>query len=163
MIEEVLSGQDNTVVGVSDQVSGDMRVDFENPQAVEIGPVVVAANSFVTDSSLRNRAISRWVLESADHETITFVTTSISSLPGDVTLGESYTLEIVGDLTIKGFSNEVAFQATITLVSDPRIEGSASTTISRSEYDLSIPNVTRVASVEENLILEFDFVAIPMS
>jgi polyisoprenoid-binding protein YceI len=77
--------------------------------------------------------------------------------------GESYTLEIVGDLTIKDISKGIAFQATITLVSETRIEGSASTTISRSDYDLSIPSVPRVASVEEDLMLEFDFVAVPMS
>ncbi len=163
LIDEVLNGQDNTVVGVSDQVSGGVSVDFDNPQAVEIGPVVVAANSFVTDSGLRNRAINRWVLQSADHETINFVTTSISDLPGEIIFGESYSLEIVGDLTIKNISKEVVFQATITPVSETRIEGSASTTISRSDYDLSIPSVPRVASVAENLILEFDFVAVPMS
>jgi hypothetical protein len=39
--------------------------------------------------------------------------------------------------------------------------GTATTSIARAEFNLSIPNVPGVANVEETVLLAIDFVAVP--
>lgn len=159
LIGEILRGQENTVVGATDQVAAEIAVDFDNPAASQLGEVRVNARTFVTDNSLRNRAIANRILDAGSFEFVTFSPTNISGLPESVTFGDSFEVQIVGDLTIKDITNEVTFEATITPVSEERLEGFASTTISWADFGLSIPNVPQVAGVDEELTLEIEFVA----
>jgi hypothetical protein len=46
-----------------------------------------------------------------------------------------------------------------TAVSDSQINGTASTVISRGDFNLVIPNVPSIANVEEEVGLYIDFVA----
>ncbi|HEX9895885.1 MAG TPA: YceI family protein, partial [Gemmatimonadales bacterium] len=68
-------------------------------------------------------------------------------------------LQIAGDLTIREVTQAVSFEATISVISESEIQGNATATISRSDFELTIPSVPRVAGVDEKLLLEFDFVA----
>ena len=65
---------------------------------------------------------------------------------------------MTGDLTIREITNEVVFEVTATAVSELRLEGTAVSTILRSEYDLNIPEVEAVANVSDEVLLEIDFV-----
>jgi len=159
VIGEILGGAPNTVIGVTDQVSGEILISASNPVASQIGPVEIGAASFVTDSALRNRAINQFVLQSGIYPLITFAPTSISGIPGEVDPGVVLTLQIAGDLTIREVTQAVSFEATIRVISESEIQGNATATISRSDFELTIPSVPRVAGVDENLLLEFDFVA----
>ncbi len=158
-LDELLRGNPKTVVGVTDQVFGEIQVDFGNPAASQVGPVQINADTLVTDSSFRNQAIQRFILQTGQHEFITFVPTAITGLPESLTLGESVTLTITGDLTIREITQEVVFEATVTAVSESRLEGYASTTVARADYDLTIPEVQQVANVDELVFLEIEFVA----
>lgn len=50
--------------------------------------------------------------------------------------------------------------ATLTVVSAGELAGSAAATIERADFDLTIPTVPRVAGVDEQVVLEFEFVAL---
>jgi polyisoprenoid-binding protein YceI len=73
--------------------------------------------------------------------------------------GEPFSFQISGDLTIRDITNEVTFEATVIPVSEARLEGAATATIQRGDYNLVIPNVPNVADVSEDVRLEVDFVA----
>ena len=90
---------------------------------------------------------------------ITFTPTSIAGIPEEVSPGAVLTLQIEGDLTIREVTHSVSFEATITVVSENEIRGTAATSIARSNFELTIPSVPRVAGVDEQLLLELDFVA----
>jgi polyisoprenoid-binding protein YceI len=160
VIGEILGGAPNTVIGVNDQVSGEILISVSNPAASRIGPIEIGADSFVTDSALRNRAINQFVLQSGIYPLITFTPTAIGGIPGKVSSGTVLTLQIAGKLTIREVTQPVGFEATITVVSESEIRGNAAATISRSDFELTIPSVPRVAGVDEELVLEFDFVAL---
>jgi polyisoprenoid-binding protein YceI len=160
VIGEILGGAPNTVIGVNDQVSGEILISVSNPAASRIGPIEIGADSFVTDSALRNRAINQFVLQSGIYPLITFTPTAIGGIPGKVSSGTVLTLQIAGKLTIREVTQPVSFEATITVVSESEIRGNAAATISRSDFELTIPSVPRVAGVDEELVLEFDFVAL---
>jgi polyisoprenoid-binding protein YceI len=160
-LDEDLRGELNTVIGRTNQVGGDIVINFENPQASAIGTIRVNARSFTTDDEMRNRAIRSTILRSAtdDFEFIDFVPTALNGLPESITIGESYPLEIVGDLQILGQSHPVTFSANVTIESETRISGTASAIISYGDWGIPVPTAPGVANVAPDALLEIDFVA----
>jgi polyisoprenoid-binding protein YceI len=111
---------------------------------------------------MRNRAIRSTILRSssAEFEFIDFTPTSISGLPESITLGETYTLEITGDLLMLGQSHPATFTANVTIESESRISGSASATVSYGDWGIPVPTAPGVANVEPEALLEIDFEAV---
>jgi polyisoprenoid-binding protein YceI len=159
LIGEILRGEPKTVVGRSDQVSGRLAVNLDDPSTAAVGPIQVDARTLVTDNDFRNRALHTRILLTGVYETVTFVPTAVSGLPGAITIGEPVEFQIAGDLTITAYTKPVVFDVMAVAVSEERIEGSATTTIQRADFDLFVPSATGVAGVEEDVTLEIDFVA----
>jgi polyisoprenoid-binding protein YceI len=160
IINEVLNGADKTVVGVTNQVAGQILVDADNTANVQLGQIQVNTRTLSTDSGNRNRAIQNIILETGRFEFVTFTPTAISGLPASAAAGDTFTFQVTGDLTIRDITQQVTFDVSVTAESDQRISGLGRTTINRGDFDLQIPQVPQVASVEENLILELEFVAL---
>ena len=159
-LDELLSGVPTTVVGVTDQVAGEVAIDPENPNNSKVGVILVNARTFVTDSNFRNRAINNEILETDEFEFVNFTPTSITGFPENPAIGEALEFQITGDLTIRDITNEVTFDVTVTAVSETRLEGTASAMVARADYNLVIPEVPRVADVDEEVLIEIDFVAV---
>jgi polyisoprenoid-binding protein YceI len=158
-VDEVLNGSPNTVVGTTNQVAGQIAFDANNPAGAQIGTIQVDARTLTTDSNMRNRMIANRILNTNNYEYITFTPKKLSGLPDRVTFGTSYTFQITGDLTIQDVTKEVTFDANVTPVDATHIKGTATTTISRQDFSLSIPQVPSVASVDDTVTLEVSFVA----
>ena len=161
-IDEVLFGNDVTVEGVNNSISGEVVTDYDNLVTTTFRPIRIDANGFVTDNNNRNRAIQRFVLETgqAGNETILFEINNVQGLPEAATIGETYDVTIDGLLTMHGQSNPVTFTGTLTPVSQMRIEGSFSTgEIDYSQWGISVPLPQSVSFVADTLRMEFDFVA----
>ena len=164
IIDEVLSGADKTVVGTTTAVEGTITADKENPTAVSVSAVKVDLSTLFTDSSFRNRAIKDFILQTGDpgNQFATFEPTGYQGLPESVSIGEPFTFQITGNLTIHGVTQEETFEVTLTPVSETRIEGSATLSdVSYADYGVQILRLpTQVASVEDTIILELSFVAV---
>lgn len=158
-IDEILRGVDTTVVGSTNQVAAQLLIDFEDPSASQIGLVQVNARTLATDIENRNRAIRNQILDVDEYEFISFEATALQGLPESIEIGQSYSITILGDLTIRDITNVVSFDASITIESDEQISGQAETVIQRSDYDLTIPQVLSVAGVSEDVIVAIEFVA----
>lgn len=159
LIGEILRGEPKTVIGKTDQVSGQLAVNLDDPSTAAVGPIQVDVRTLVTDNGFRNRAIETRILLSRVFQHITFTPTAVTGLPDTITPGDVVEFQIVGDLTIVEATNPVVFDVTAVPVSETRIEGSARTTIQRADFDLFVPSATGVAGVEEDIILEIDFTA----
>lgn len=159
-IDEVLSGVPTTVVGTTDQVAGEIHMDGGNPAASQLGVITINARTLATDSEFRNRAINNEILDVGDFEFITFTPTAVEGLPAEVTVGQSYSFNVTGDLTIRDITRSETFAVTATLVSETQLEGHGETTVLRSNYDLTIPSVPQVADVTDEVLLAIDFVAV---
>jgi polyisoprenoid-binding protein YceI len=157
---ELLNGVPTTVVGTTDQVAGEIAIDPAAPASSKVGVILVNARTFVTDSSFRNRAINNSILETGKYEFVTFTPTEIIGFPDDPALGQALNFQVSGDLTVRDITHPITFDVTVTAVSETRLEGSASAMLSRADYDLQIPEVPRVADVDEEVLLEIDFVAV---
>jgi polyisoprenoid-binding protein YceI len=159
-LDELLSGVPTTVVGSTDQVAGEIAIDPETPANSKVGVILINARTFATDNNFRNRAINNEILETDEFEFVQFTPTSITGFPENPAIGEALEFQITGDLTIRDITNEVTFDVTVTAVSETRLEGSASAMVARADYDLQIPEVPRVADVDEEVLIEIDFVAV---
>lgn len=162
IVHEELFGQPKEVVGRTDQVAGDVLVNLSNPARSEVCTIRINVRTLVTDNEFRNRAIRGQILQSSqdEFEFTEFVPTSITGLPESVTIGTPVTFQITGQLRVRDIVNSVTFDATATLVSEERLEASATAMVTRSQYELTIPNAPGVANVSEEVGLEIDFVAL---
>ncbi len=163
VIDEVLNGSPKTVIGTTDQVAGQLAINPADTASTQVGIIQINARTFSTDSGNRNRAIQNRILNTNEYEFIAFTPTGITGLPDSVAVGDSFTFQMTGDLTIKDVTTPTTFDVTVTVVSDTRIEGQASTTINYADWNISIPSVPQVASVSDQVQLNLDFVAIPVA
>ncbi|MCC6904677.1 MAG: YceI family protein [Anaerolineae bacterium] len=161
---EVLNGSPFTVIGKTNGVEGTLVPDFATPANTAVGAIRVDLSGLQTDSGFRNRAIHDAILQTGrpEYQYAEFAPTSLSGLPEMVTIGEPFSFQISGDLTIHDVTKPVTFEAEVTPVSETRLEGLASTTITYADFGVTIPRIPpQVASVEPDAILELAFVAIP--
>jgi len=162
VVDEVLSGNPKTVIGETAAVTGELTLDSAAPQQATLGTIEVDLTGLETDNGFRNRAIHEAILQTGKdgNQFATFTATQIEGLPETVSLGTSYELKITGDLTIKGTTRQVTFDAVVTPLSPERIEGTALLTIPYADFGVDIPFLPpQVASVEDLVRLEIDLVA----
>jgi polyisoprenoid-binding protein YceI len=158
-LDEELRGQPKTVVGVTDQIAGEIAVNLSDLSTTQVGVILINARTLTTDNNFRNRAINNEILDTGAYEFITFTPSSVDGLPAGTAVGEEVTFTISGDLTIRDITNPVTFEVVATAVSETQLSGTASAIVSRADYDLRIPEVPNVANVEETVELYIDFVA----
>ncbi|MDX1414772.1 MAG: YceI family protein [Candidatus Promineifilaceae bacterium] len=158
-VDEILRGEEKTVVGKTNAVSGQIAVDFDDPRSSLAGPIQVNALTLETDNAFRNRALHTRILLATIYEHVIFEPTAVSGLPESITIGEPVEFQIVGDLTITAYTKPATFDVVAVLVSESRLEGQARSTIDRNEFDLVIPSAAGVAGVDEIVTLELDFSA----
>lgn len=159
IINEDLMGRPTTVVGTNSSVSGAVTVVPGDPAGVTFEPIVIDANTFVTDNNRRNGAIQRFILQSSSYATITFTPTAVEGVPAAVAAGDTLELQVTGDLTIREVTRSETFAVTVQVVSENELHVSGSTQVLRDNYQLTIPSVPSVANVTNEVQLEFDFVA----
>lgn len=160
VIDEVLFGQKNTVVGITNQVTGEIRADYGDAQNAQV-MMNIDLSTLVTDSNRRNTTIKNNILESNKplYQFGQFISTELFGLPESVEVGASYKVQITGDLTVHGNTHEVVFEGSITVESETRMSGSFEAIILYTDYVSVFRLPQSVASVEEEVVLQIDFVA----
>ncbi|MCP5097805.1 MAG: YceI family protein, partial [Chloroflexi bacterium] len=159
-VEEVLRGDDKAVVGVTDQVAGELALNFENPAATQMGPILINARTLVTDNEFRNRAIKNRILYTDQHEFVTFTPKQLVGLPDSIVVGEVYDFQIIGDLEIMEETQEVTFDISVTVASETEISGFAIANVSCETFNITIPAARSVDMVEDEVTLQLEFVSV---
>jgi len=160
-INEVLRGSDFIAVGKTDQVTGELAVNFNDISKSQIGTVSVNARTFKTDDSRRDGVIGRAILRSEDsaNEFIKFIPTSLKIDAGPVMLNKEFDSEISGDLVIAGIVRPVSFSGKVSFLSESILNGYMQALVKRSDFNLIIPQVPFVASVGDIVTLKINFSA----
>jgi polyisoprenoid-binding protein YceI len=165
-IDEVLNGQDKTVVGETNQVGGEIDVNFEDPAETQIGQIVINARTLQTDDDNRNRALRTFILQSNqdEYEFITFNPRMLeieSQSNDDIVPGTTLQVSITGDLTVIEATREVMFTGEVTYNADDTVSGLLEANIRYADFDISIQAPPIVSDISEELRLEIDFTAVP--
>ena len=160
-IDEILNGEDFTAVGITNNISGSVMVNLEDLSKTEVSEIKINARTLKTDNSNRDGAIARLILKSEndENEFITFKPTSISGLP-EGPLPEAVDFSIVGDLNVSGVTKEVTFSGTLFDVTEESLLGEVSATVSRSDFNLTVPDLPFIASVSDEVVLTFNFTGV---
>lgn len=160
-IDEVLFGKNNTVVGETNQVAGQILVNQENPSQSHLGEIKIDVSTLVTDNDLRNRTLQGRILQTdtSANQYATFVAKSFSGLPASITSGQTVSFKITGDLTIHQVTMSVTFDAQVTLASARQLTGQAETTVSYSDFNISVPDVPSVTGLGKTVKLALTFTA----
>ncbi|MCP4423669.1 MAG: YceI family protein [Chloroflexi bacterium] len=156
---ELLRGQPVTVIGANGLVSGQIGLDWNDAANAQMGVIQANARSFYTDDIFRDEALHAWIISSQEFPLVAFAPTNIDGLPEKIGVGEKAVFTIAGDLTIRDITQRVTFEATAVPISPTRLEGQAAATINRADFDLIIPNVPKVANVDEAVLIEIEFAA----
>ncbi len=159
VIDEILRGAPKTVIGTTNQVAGQISADLDDIDAAKVGTIRINARTLTTDSDSRNRMLQNQILQTEQHEYITFTPKQMLGLPSTATVGQQVTFQMVGDLTVKGTTRETTFDVVVTPKSDDLLQGSATTTIRYADFGVAIPQVPSVTGVSDQLGLQLDFVA----
>jgi polyisoprenoid-binding protein YceI len=162
-VQETLAGRTlNYAIGVTNQVSGTINLDVENPAASQVSPITVNIQSFDSDNFLRDERIQWQFLESARFPIATFTATELRGLPNTYRPGETVEFEMVGELLVRETTVPVVFAVTAALV-DGRLTGTAITQVRMSDFGFDPPRVANLIATENEVDITFDFVAEPVS
>lgn len=163
-IDEVHFGQPNTVVGKTNQVAGQIRIDEQDPSQSQIGTIRIDLSTLVTDNDFRNAELQNHILETGvpANRYATFVAMSVTGLPTTTagrSLGDTVTFQIIGKLTIHQVTRTITFVAQVTAESRTVLKGQAQTTVRYEDFNLTIPSVPSVTGVSDNVKLALTFTA----
>lgn len=159
-LNEVLSGVPTHVVGTSSTLVGEVSVELQ-PAKLNISEIKIDARTLKTDIERRNSAIARFILESIKpgNEYITFKPIEIKDLPKTIEINKEFTYSITGDLTIKGTTKLITFQAKSLVNQNGSLSGSASSTLVYADFGVSVPNLSFLANVDKEVVLTINFLA----
>ncbi len=153
-VDEVLSNiGDFTAVGRTAKVSGSIEL---NDTALVAATVEVQMGTLATDSSFRDGRIHQ-ALNTNEFPLAVFTLVEPVELPAGMADGEGFSGSAVGDLTIKGATNRVAFDLQARLVGD-RIVAVGSSEVIFSNYGVTAPTAPIVVSVEDHGVMEFQLI-----
>ena len=156
-IDEVLRGSPKTVVGTTNQVAGQIAFDSSDPSSAQVGTILIDARTLTTDDTSRNRVLNNQILSTDQYEYISFTPSASTGLPETVVVGQPFTFQMSGDLTIRGTTRPATFDVTVTPGADGTLSGSATTTIQYSDWGINIPSVPFVAGVGNQVTLQLSF------
>jgi polyisoprenoid-binding protein YceI len=147
-------------VGQTQGVTGEIRLNFDQPQDTTVGALTVDISGFTSDNQRRDSAIRDRFLQSAQYPTVTFTPTEIDGLPEAIEPGVDYAITLRGDLAIRDTTRPVVFDAQVRLDGDT-LTGQAITTFLMSEYGFGPIDILGILKTEDEVKITVDFVARP--
>jgi polyisoprenoid-binding protein YceI len=154
----------NVAVGVTQDISGSVLVDFQNLKASRLSTLTINIQKFKSDQPLRDLAIQKLFLESAKYPIATFVPTDLEGLPDTYRLGDAIAFNVTGDLTARNITTPVTFA--VKLKNDGRkLTGTATTRLRMTGFGfgpIEIPGPTGIGGLiktEDEGRITFTFTA----
>ncbi len=148
-----------TVVGVTKQVEGEIRVNLQDLTQPPTGTVIrVNLTDLKTDQSRRDK----WIQENGPsflkYPVATFEATRIRNALSSYQPGDEVTFQLEGNLTIRDVTKPVVFDVKAKMA-DGVLTGTASTQIKMSEFGIEPPNFANTLTVGDDVIINVDLVA----
>jgi polyisoprenoid-binding protein YceI len=146
------------VVGTTSGVTGEIQLNFDNPELVEAAQFTVDMAGLVTDQDRRDEWLGDNAIEYNVFPQAAFVTTSVSGLPGDVAEGEEISFQLTGDLTVRDVTRQVTFDVTAVLTNDT-IQGTATLPLKMTDFEIPPPDFVNTLTVANDFTIEVELTA----
>lgn len=145
-------------IGETSEVSGAFTFTADGEIAPESSRIVLNAASLRSDEENRDRYLRRNGIQTATYPEIVFVATSIDGLAWPLPGSGEVEFTINGDLTVREVTRQVAWQ-TVATFDGNSVTGTAKTNFTFGEFEMEVPDLFFIVSLEDNIRLELDFVA----
>ncbi len=145
-------------IGETSDVSGAFTFSADGEIVPESSRIVLNAASLRSDEENRDRYLRRNGIQTATYPEIVFVATSIDGLEWPLPGSGEVEFTINGDLTVREVTRPVAWQAVATFDGNS-VTGTAKTNFTFGEFEMEVPDLFFIVSLEDNIRLELDFVA----
>lgn len=152
--EELVSIGATEAVGSTQAIIGSVMFD-ENGIPMACSRIDVDLRTLTSDESRRDNYLYNNTLQTEAFPLATFVLTSVEGMDEALVEGQETTVTLIGDLTLHGVTNLVAWETVVTLEGET-ITGTANTEFQMPEFDITPPKAGPVVSLEELVKLEFD-------
>lgn len=146
----------NDAVGLTSRIEGGISIDEAGAVIADESRFVIDLASLESDSDRRDGFLRRNTLRTAEHPTAVFVPTAFDPVP-PLDGNADVTFRIAGNLTIRGVTRPVTWDATAR-VTDDVVIGEARTSFTFADFEIEKPRVAAVLSVADDIRLEYVFV-----
>lgn len=159
-VEEVLANTGFKIAtGETSDVAGSIAFDADGVVVTEGSRIAMQAATLRTDSNRRDGYVRNRTLETDTYPEIVFQPTAIDGLPASLADASGpMEFTITGDLTIKDQTREVTWDAMADFPGGGNVSGTASIVFTFERFGMDKPRVAIVVSVEDEILLELDFV-----
>ncbi len=145
-------------VGETADVSGSIHFDTAGVVFADQSRITVDLRTIVSDSDRRDNYVRNNTFETSRYPTADFVPTETEGLPWPLPGSGEVSFTLRGDMTIHGVTSPLAWDATAQF-GDGKVTGKATTSFTFDTFDLDVPRLAFILSVEDNIRLELDFTA----
>ena len=159
-VEEVLANTGFKIaIGETSDVAGSIAFDADGNVAADGSRIAVQAATLRTDSNRRDGYVRNRTLLTDTYREVVFQPRAIDGLPASIADASGpVEFTITGDLTVRDQTREVTWDATAEFAGDGTATGFASVMFTFEDFGMDKPRVAIVVSVEDEILLELDFV-----
>ena len=160
LVQEQFANVDlpNDAIGETSDVQGAFTFDESGNIVSGESRIVMNAASLRSDESRRDNYLSQNAIQTGQYPEIVFVATGVTGLPWPLPVSGEHTFEIQGDLTVREVTRPVAWQTTASF-DGATVTGAAKIAFTFGEFEMEVPDLFFLLSVDDNIRLELDFVA----
>ncbi len=160
LVREQLARLDfpNDAVGETSDVAGLIKFNPDGEISSDASKITVDLRTLKSDENKRDRFLRSRSLESNVFPTAEFVVKELPGLEWPLPKEGEASFQIVGDMTVHGLTRPMTWEATAQF-SEDSFSGIAKTSFTFGEFDIDVPRVRLVLSVEETMRFELDFLA----
>lgn len=157
LVREQLAGLDfpNDAVGRTRLVSGTLVV-ADGQVVPAASQITVDMASLETDEGRRDNYVRRRTLVTDSFPVATFVPRELRGVPVPLPASGRHTFQIAGDLTLKGVTRPVVWEAEADFAA-ATVDGTARVAFPFTLFAMEKPSVARVLSVADSIRLELDY------
>ncbi len=157
-VREQLAGVDfpNDAIGVTHAVTGQIVLGPDGSVQPTDSRITIDLRPLTSDKERRDGYVQRRLLETDTYPNATLALTAIRGLPSPLPTSGTFTGTLEGQLTIRGVTRPTTWTAEIT-ATPTGFTGTAKTSFTFDQFELTKPRVAVVLSVEDTIALEYDF------
>jgi polyisoprenoid-binding protein YceI len=142
-------------VGTTKAIEGRVALDVEGRVLASDSRFTADLRELQSDRDRRDSYLRRNTLATERYPRVVFVPTDVRGLPFPLPRTGTAAFELVGDLTVRDITRHTIWEATATFTGQ-EIRIQAKTAFRFADFDLTVPRVASVLSVEDNIRLETD-------
>ena len=145
----------NDAIGVTNDVYGMIHILPDGKVDAVKSKISVNLSALKSDSSRRDQYVANNTLDTVNFPTADLVIKSIPDLPWPIPVSGNASFDIIADLTIRDVTKEIVWSTNVEF--GEVIRGTSKTNFQFEKFDLKIPKVFVVLSVDNDIRLEIDF------